>query len=149
MKVCLSASGGGHLSLLLKLADSWAGYEVVYITTTNLVRSLLSRNGKVYVIKECNRQNPLQLVKVLFQCLGIIVREKPKVVISTGAAGGCITCFIAKLTGAKIVWVDSLTNVRKLSLSGRLVRHIADMFLVQWPELAQKYKNVEFVGNVG
>ncbi len=148
MKVCLAASGGGHLSLLLKLADSWAGYDAVYITTTNLVQSLLSRSGKVYVIKECNRQNPLRLIIVLFQCIGIIAREKPKVVISAGAAGGCITCFLAKLAGAKVVWIDSLTNVRKLSLSGWLVRHIADLFLVQWPELAQKYKNVEFVGNV-
>jgi hypothetical protein len=44
--------------------------------------------------------------------------------------------------------MDSITNVERLSLSGRMVRHIADLFLVQWPELATKYRNVYFAGAV-
>jgi hypothetical protein len=50
--------------------------------------------------------------------------------------------------GAKIVWVDSITNVDRLSLSGWLVRHIADLFIVQWAELAQKYHGTEYVGTI-
>lgn len=80
--------------------------------------------------------------------MNVILRERPKVVISTGAAAGCIVCFLAKLFRAKIVWIDSITNVDKISLSGRMVRYIADLFLVQWPELVEKNKNVEYVGEV-
>jgi len=69
-------------------------------------------------------------------------------VISTGAAAGCMVCFLSKMLGARIVWIDSITNVYRLSLSGRLVRYIADLFLVQWPELAEKYRKVEYVGAV-
>jgi hypothetical protein len=50
--------------------------------------------------------------------------------------------------GAKVVWIDSVTNVERISLSGRMVRHIADLFLVQWPELASRYKRVEYVGAI-
>jgi hypothetical protein len=57
-------------------------------------------------------------------------------------------CCLGKIVGAKVVWIDSITNVDKLSLSGRIVRYIADLFLVQWPELAERYKNVEFVGEI-
>jgi len=57
-------------------------------------------------------------------------------------------CFLGKITGAKVVWVDSITNVERISLSGRMVRYIADLFLVQWPELAGRYNRVEFVGTV-
>jgi UDP-N-acetylglucosamine:LPS N-acetylglucosamine transferase len=76
------------------------------------------------------------------------LRERPGVVISTGAAVGCIVCFLAKTTGAEIVWIDSITNIERLSLSGRMVRYIASLFLVQWPELAAQYRNVEYVGEV-
>ena len=69
-------------------------------------------------------------------------------ILSTGAAAGCICCFLGKLLGAKVVWVDSITNVERLSLSGRMVRYIADLFLVQWPELRDKYPGTEYVGTI-
>jgi len=148
LRICVVASSGGHLSQLLKLADSWAGYGTFCITTTDIVRAKLEKYGKTYVVGECNRQHPFKLAVVLIRCLSAVLREKPKVVISTGAATGCITCFLGKIIGAKVIWIDSITNVNKLSFSGRLVRHIADLLLVQWPELADQYEKAEYVGTV-
>jgi UDP-N-acetylglucosamine:LPS N-acetylglucosamine transferase len=85
---------------------------------------------------------------VVVRCAHAIFKKAPDVVISTGAAVGCISSFLGKLSGAKIVWIDSITNVERISLSGRLVRPIADLFLVQWPELAEKYDNVEYAGTL-
>ena len=118
------------------------------MATSDVVRNKLRKYGRGYIVGEGNRQHPLKVIKVLLRCITIALRERPQVVISTGAAAGCIECFMCKLIGAKIIWVDSITNVERLSLSGRLVRHIADLFLVQWPELARKYKNVQFAGTV-
>ena len=56
----------------------------------------------------------------------VIFKEVPDAMISTGAAAGCIVCFLAQTTGAKIIWIDSITNVERISLSGRMVRYIAD-----------------------
>lgn len=148
LRVCLVASAGGHLSQLLKLMESWKGHRSFCMTTTAVVLEGLRKHGRVYVIGECNRQHPLRVIKILLRCIRIILREKPHVVISTGAAMGCITCFQAKLIGAKVVWIDSITNVERISLSGRMVRCIADVFLVQWPALAKQYRNVEYVGAV-
>jgi len=88
------------------------------------------------------------LMAVLLKSAKVIVTEKPDVVISTGAAAGCMVCFLGKIIGAKVIWIDSITNVERISLSGRMIRHIADLFLVQWPELAEQYSNVEYVGAV-
>jgi UDP-N-acetylglucosamine:LPS N-acetylglucosamine transferase len=148
LRICLAASAGGHISQLLKLATSWNEYETFCVTTTEVVRDKLSKSGEVYVVGECNRQHPLRVVAVFLRCGRIIFKEKPDVVISTGAAAGCMLCFLGKIIGAKVVWVDSITNVERISLSGRMVRYIADLFLVQWPELASRYKKVEFVGTV-
>jgi len=97
-------------------------------------------------VGECNREHLLRVILVLMRCIGVILRERPNVVISTGAAVGCIVCYLGKLLGAKVIWIDSIANVEWISLSGRMVRHIADLFLVQWPELAERYSNVEYVG---
>ena len=147
-RVCLVASAGGHLSQLLRLADTWKGYEAVYVTTTEVMQNKLSKYGRLYIVGECNRQHPLRVIKVLLWCIRVVLKERPDVLISTGAAVGCIMCFLGKLLGAKVVWIDSITNMERISLSGRMVRHIADLFLVQWPELAEQYSNTEYVGTV-
>ena len=148
LKICLAASSGGHMTQLLKVAESWQGRDVFYVTTTEVIRDKLSKLGVVHVVGECNLQNPLRVFKVLFKCIAVIIRQHPKVIISTGAAAGCMLCFLGKLIGAKVVWIDSITNVEKISLSGRMVHCIADVLLVQWPQLAGKYKKAEYVGAV-
>jgi UDP-N-acetylglucosamine:LPS N-acetylglucosamine transferase len=148
LKICLAASAGGHTSQLLKIKESWDGHETFCVTTIEAIAELLQKYGKVYVVGECNRQHTLRIIAVLIRCLRVTLRERPSVVISTGAAVGCIMCFLGRLFSAKIVWLDSITNVERISLSGRMVRHIADLFLVQWPELAEKYDNVEYAGAV-
>jgi len=146
--ICLAASAGGHISQLLKIAESWDGHETFCVTTTEVMRDKLSRFGEVYVVGECNREYPLRVLKVLMKCVKVAFVQKPDVVISTGAAAGCIMCILGKLRGAKIIWLDSITNVESMSLSGRMVRYVADLCLVQWPELVEKYKGVEYQGPV-
>jgi UDP-N-acetylglucosamine:LPS N-acetylglucosamine transferase len=146
LRICLVASSGGHVSQLLKLAEGWREYETFCVTTTDVVREKLQKYGKVYIVGECNRGHPLRVVLVLMRCINTILRERPDVVISTGAAAGCIMCLLGKLLGAEVVWVDSITNVERISLSGRIVVYLADLFFVQWPELAHRPKNVEYVG---
>ncbi len=146
--ICLAASAGGHLTQLLKLAECWNGYNTFCVTTTEVVREKLGRFGEVYVVGECNRQYPLRVIRVLYRCIRIVLSRRPDVVISTGAAAGCMLCLLGKMLGSKVVWIDSITNVERISLSGRMVRHVADLFLVQWPELTSRYKNVEYAGTL-
>jgi UDP-N-acetylglucosamine:LPS N-acetylglucosamine transferase len=108
----------------------------------------LARYGPVYIVAESNRERPLKVVRALARCVRIVLKEKPGLVISTGAAVGCLAAFVAKLTGARVIWVDSIANVERLSLSGRLIRPFADLVLTQWPEVAQKYKSVEYAGYI-
>lgn len=148
IKICLAASAGGHMTQLLKVAESWQGHEVFYVTTTDVLWEKLSKLGEVYVVGECNHQHPVKVLKVMFKCISVILCQRPKIIISTGAAVGCMLCFLGKIMGAKVVWLDSITNVEKMSLSGRMVHCIADVLLVQWPDLAKRYKKAEYVGAV-
>ena len=148
MRVCLAASAGGHLTQLLKLKHSWRQYEAVYVSTVPVVTKRLQQHGRTYIIGECNRNHPFKSILVLARCMRIAIKERPDVVISTGAMPAFLFCVAAKIIGAKIVWLDSIANTRKLSMSGQAVRYFADLFLTQWPAIAEKYKNVECVGTV-
>jgi UDP-N-acetylglucosamine:LPS N-acetylglucosamine transferase len=112
------------------------------------VERQLAAFGRVYLVDESNRERPWRVVKTIGRCVSIMRRERPAVVVSTGAAVGCIAALVGKLMGARVVWIDSIANVDKLSLSGRLVHPFADLTLTQWPDLVRKYKRVEYAGRI-
>jgi UDP-N-acetylglucosamine:LPS N-acetylglucosamine transferase len=136
--VCLAASAGGHMNELLRMEAAWRGARVFFVTTNAVVEGELRAkyDCPVYVAAECNRHSPLRLFSSFAGCAGAIRRERPDVVLSTGAATGVIACILGKLTGARVVWVDSIANVERVSLSGRIAGLFADVFVVQWPHLA-------------
>ena len=148
IKICLTASAGGHLVQLLRLRKSWEGFETFYVSTVEVVKDRLSQAGQVYIVGECNREHPFHTVKVLWRCFRVILRERPGVVISTGAAPGFLMCFIARLFGAKIIWIDSIANVKRLSMSGKMIRPFCHLFLTQWEELQNVSKRIEYAGSV-
>lgn len=149
-KILLAASAGGHLSQMLSVKSAWAGCgNCVYVSSVEELRGKLEKLGKTYITGECNREHPVQTFMVMVRCLKIIIKERPAVIISTGAAPGLLCCFWGKLLcRSKVVWLDSIANTEKLSMSGRMVRPFADLILSQWPEVSAKYKNVEYAGNV-
>jgi len=148
LKICITASAGGHLMQMLHTSESWQNYDHFFVSSLDVVKKKLEKKGRVYIIGECNRQHPLQTLSVFWKALKVIRKEKPNVIFSTGAAPGLLCCFFGKIFGAKIIWLDSIANTQKLSMSGRLVRPFANLILSQWPDVADKYPNVEYAGEV-
>jgi len=147
-KICLVASAGGHLTQLLKLSDCWKDREVFCVSTLDSAVQKIQEFGRFYIIGECNREHPWQSLRVLKNCIRVIIKERPDVIVSTGAGPACLLCIVGKLLGAKIVWIDSIANVERLSMSGRIIRPLANLILSQWPEVAKKYKSVYYAGNL-
>jgi UDP-N-acetylglucosamine:LPS N-acetylglucosamine transferase len=149
LRVCLAASAGGHLDQLLRMKQAWDQYRAFLVTTVGKAEEVERRTGlRTYVVGESNREHPLRVLRVLGGCVGVMMRERPEVVVSTGAAHGCLLALLGKLMGARVVWVDSIANVERASLSGRIVRYVADVFLVQWPGVARQWRRAEYVGEL-
>ena len=151
LKLVVGASAGGHANELIRLLDiAEAGLwpEVTaYVTTLQLTAEAFAKRGRaVHVIGESDRKKPLRAVAVLFRSFALAARLRPDVVITTGSMPLAVFAICAKLFGAKIVWIDSVAQIEDLSLSGKVMRHVADLCLAQWPEVAAKYRNVEYAG---
>ncbi len=134
-KVLAVASGGGHWVQLMRVVPALDGYEVVFVTVSESYRCVVPKN-RFYAVGDANRWNKFLLLALAARIVWIVCKERPDVVISTGAAPGYFALLFGHLWGARTIWIDSLANVERLSLSGRLAGRHADLWLTQWPQLA-------------
>ena len=129
------SSGGGHWTQMLRLRPAIEKYNVTYITVSESYKQDVS-DGKFYTISDATRWNKIKLILMAFQILTHIVRIRPNVILSTGAAPGYFALRIGKLMGVRTIWVDSIANVEKLSVTGKKVKYFSDLWLTQWKHLA-------------
>jgi UDP-N-acetylglucosamine:LPS N-acetylglucosamine transferase len=135
-KILAIASGGGHWIQLHRMMPAFAGCEVVYVTTLASLRSHVG-NAPFHLVRDANRWNKFGLVFMALKLLWILLRERPDMVVSTGAAPGYFALRMGRWFGARTIWIDSIANVEKLSMSGQKIGKYADLWLTQWPHLAR------------
>jgi UDP-N-acetylglucosamine:LPS N-acetylglucosamine transferase len=136
-KVMAVASGGGHWVELRRIVPAFAGSEVVYISTEPLADADLAP-ARYYAVRNVTRKNRLGFAVIVRQIWRVLRAERPEVVITTGAAPGLVALALAKLLcRSRTVWIDTVANSERMTLSGRLARPVADVWLVQWPHLAR------------
>jgi len=139
-KVLAVASGGGHWVQLLRLRPAFEGQDVAYVTVQPSYASQVP-GCRFYAVTDATRWSRWDLLKMMCQVSWIVLRERPDVVITTGAAPGVVALRMGKFLGAKTIWLDSIANVEHLSMSGEKVRSFTDLWLTQWPHLAGKSGN--------
>jgi len=146
LKICIACSSGGHLTEILQIRDVFDRRNNFFITFKRKDSEELAGKEKVYYVSDPKR-NPFSLIVNIFQSFIIFIKEKPDVVISTGAGVAVPICYISKLFGKKIIFFESFCRIHEKSLSGKLVYPIADLFFVQWPEMKKLYPKAK-IGSV-
>jgi UDP-N-acetylglucosamine:LPS N-acetylglucosamine transferase len=145
-RVLAVASGGGHWVQLMRLRPAFDGAEVHYATVDGSARDVVAPSP-VHLYPDANKDTPLRLILAALALTLIVLRVRPDVVVSTGAAGGYLAIRIARAMGARTVFIDSIANTRQLSVSARMAQRVADLVLSQWPQVA-KAAGAEYRGAV-
>ena len=135
MKICLVCSHGGHLTEMLELSEAFQGHDTFFVTCKSQRTARLKRSYRFANFTK----DRLSLFSFVPRVLRILLQERPKVVVSTGAELAVPVFYLAKLLGIKTIFVESCCRVVHPSLTGRLVYPVADVFLVQWPSLVRSY----------
>ena len=150
MKACFVASSGGHWEELMCLKPIADEHDTFFVTEEG-GQSRDSSLKNVYVLPQINRRQKdffWRFLKLLLSAGKIMLREKPGVVVTTGALISYPFCLYAKALGAKVVYIETFARVHDRSLTGRLVYPIADLFLVQWESLLELYPKAKYVGGI-
>lgn len=129
------SSGGGHWTQMQRLAPAFRNADLHYATTDSSATAQIGA-ARLHVYPDANKSTPLKLLACSVRLAWIVARVRPDVVVSTGAAGGFLAIKLARMFGARTMFVDSIANARALSVSARLSMGVADRVLSQWPRVA-------------
>ncbi|KAF2864035.1 glycosyltransferase family 1 protein [Piedraia hortae CBS 480.64] len=111
---------------------------------------------------------PISCLRCISACCHLLLRHTalnrdaidfPDVILCNGPATATILIFTSLLLRffnvrgcssrrkMRTVYIESWARVKRLSLSGRLLKHVVDRFIVQWPQLQQAAGGrAEYVG---
>ncbi|MBA2877148.1 UDP-N-acetylglucosamine:LPS N-acetylglucosamine transferase [Anoxybacillus kamchatkensis] len=149
LRVCLISSTGGHLAQLLQLIPIVKKYEYFIVTEKSEMSMSLPKKHQTYFLMQQDRKNPFflfQFISNVFRSITILIKEKPDVVITTGAGAVIPTCLFGKMMGKKIVYIESFAKIHSPTLTGRVVYKFADRFYIQWEELREYYPKAKYRG---
>ena len=148
LKICLVGSSGGHLTHLYLLKNFWTKYDRFWVTFNKEDARSLLKNERKYWCYHPTNINIKNLFKNTILALKILIKEKPDVIISSGAASAIPFFYLGKLFGAKLVYIEVYDRIDSPTLTGKIVYPITDKFILQWEEQKKFYPKGINIGGI-
>ena len=148
-KICFLSSSGGHFEQLMMLKSIMQKNNSFIVTEEGEHMQELGKRS--YYLKQINRREIFFLPKMIsntIKSLSIYIKEKPQIIICTGALSTVPFCIISKIFNSRLIFIESFAKVYTGSLTGRMMYLFADEFYVQWEEMLEIYPKAKFKGGV-
>ena len=139
---------------MLQLAPLFDEYDYHIITEKDKANeSLKEKYGdKIYFLPYSTRSKILTYIfiyqYIILKSIVLFLKIKPDVIISTGTHTAVPMCYLGKIFGSKIIYIETFANRNKKTATGRLIYPIADLFIVQWEEMLKIYPKAVYGGSI-
>ena len=130
LKICLVGSSGGHLTHLYMLKPFWKDKNRFWVTFDKEDARSLLKDEKVYPCYFPTNRNIKNLIRNTFLAIRVLKKEKPDLIISSGAAVAVPFFYLGKLFGTKTIYIEVFDRINKPTLTGKLVYPVTDRFIV-------------------
>lgn len=153
-KVMFISSSGGHLAELLQMKKLIDKYDSYIVTEKNesTVKLKDHYKEKISFLTHTSRRPFIKFVfKFIFniiKSLIIYMKVRPSIIVTTGASCVVPMCYIGKIMGSKIIYIESFARVETLSMTGKSISKISDLYFVQHEELNNKHENTIYEGGL-
>lgn len=148
LKICLVGSSGGHLTHLYMLKDFWKDNDRFWVTFNKEDANSILKNENIYYCHFPTNRNIKNLIKNTFLAIKLLKKEKPDLIISSGAAVAVPFFYFGKLFGAKTIYIEVFDRINKPTITGKLVYPVTDKFIVQWEGMKEVYPKAIFLGSI-
>lgn len=148
MKICIVCSAGGHLLESYQLKPILNNHEVIWVTFKKEDALSLLKNEKVYWAYYPMQRNYKNLIFNFFLAYKIFKLNSIDIVISTGAGVAIPFFILGKICGKKTIFIETIARINNLTLTGKVLYKISDLFIVQWPELQDKFPKAIYKGRL-
>lgn len=146
-KIGLISSRGGHLFQVNQLKSWWQQYPRFWVTSSGGDTDYFLKNETVYYGHFPEQKNILNAIKNTFLAIKIISQEKPKILFSDGAGIAPPFFIIGKLFGCKLIYIEPYDFIKFPTLTGKILYHFVDLFLIQNPRQKKFFKKAKFWGS--
>ncbi|PAY52474.1 UDP-N-acetylglucosamine--LPS N-acetylglucosamine transferase [Ligilactobacillus salivarius] len=130
------------------LKDFWKDKDRFWVTFDKEDARSILENEKVIPCCYPTNRNIKNLIKNTFLAIKVLLKEKPDLIISSGAAVAVPFFYIGKILGAKLIYIEVFDRIDKPTVTGKLVYPIADKFIVQWEEQKKVYPKAINLGSI-
>ena len=150
--VLFISSTGGHLKELLQLKKLFGKYDSYLITektdsTKKLKDEYKEKMGyMVFGTKDHMLTYPFKLLANCFISVYYFIKIRPKYIVTTGTHTAGPICYLGKIFGSKIIYIETMANINRKTQTGRLIYPIADLFIVQWKSMLKIYPKAVYGG---
>jgi UDP-N-acetylglucosamine:LPS N-acetylglucosamine transferase len=151
-RVVFISSTGGHLSELLKLESMFKEYDYRIITEKDKSNEYLKEKygQRVSYLPYCTRNKIISYIFIytflIIKTIYLFIKIRPDVIISTGTHTAVPMCYLGKIFGKQIIYIETLANINRKTLTGKIIYPIANLFIVQWRSMIRLYPNAIYVG---
>lgn len=151
-KVFFVSSIGGHLTQLLQIKSIFEDYDYLLITEKSDVTIDLKNKYHVKYFIYCNKKNFLKyfIINVLnaFHSVFVFFRYRPDCIVTTGANTAVPLCYLGRIFGRKVIFIESFAKKEGKTLAGKLVYPVATTFIVQWESMLKYYPKAKYFGGI-
>lgn len=148
MKVCLVGSSGGHLTHLYMLKPFWQNKERFWVTFDKEDARSILQGEKMYPCYYPTNRSLKALCINTTLAIKVLLKEKPDVIISSGAAVAVPFFYLGKLLGAKTIYIEVFDRIDKPTMTGKMVYPVTDKFIVEWEEMKKVYPKAVNLGSI-
>lgn len=148
LRVCLVGSSGGHLTHLYMLKPFWQDKDRFWVTFDKEDARSLLKGEKMYSVYYPSNRSIKALLINTWRALKILPKEKPDLIISSGAAPAIPFFWIGKLMGAKTIYIEVFDRIDASTIAGKLCYPVADKFIVEWEEMKKVYPKAVNLGSI-
>ena len=141
--VHFASSAGGHLDLLGRGRDAAGRRRRVWITQPSDRARALTVEGEEVELVAANDRRPLRALATAAQSARHLIRDRPRLVVTSGSGLIVPYCLMARALGARLIFCETTARARTPSASGRILHRIADVVLVQWPGMRDVYPGAQ------
>lgn len=148
LKVCLVGSSGGHLTHLYMLKPFWERRDRFWVTFDKADARSLLEGEKFYPLYFPSNRSIKALIINAWYALKILTKERPDLIISSGAAGAVPFFWLGKLFGAKTIYIEVFDRIDASTLTGKICYPVTDRFIVEWEEMKEVYPKAVNLGSI-
>lgn len=145
MKLLLVCSTGGHFNAMQQLQSFWQHHDRVWVTFRTEATEAALYDERIYWAFSPTNRNLPNLIRNFGLAWKVLSRERPQIVLSTGAGVAVPFLILGKLMGCQTAFVESITRTRRVSMSARLSLPFLDVVYVYWRQLQVKYPKAELI----